>query len=164
MPSILSQTQIGVGIKAQLTGGTAPAITRATIEDEIALTPGVGSGSDQANKIYSAAMNLNTAAPTTLDLSNLTDPLGASITFTKVQAILIRNKATTATHDITVESSGSNPLIATDVPITLKAGGKAVFFTSFGGAGLTVDSTHKNLDLAAAAGSSVPITITILGS
>jgi hypothetical protein len=69
-----------------------------------------GTGSGQANAMFSDLRTLTSAASDNLDLAGvLTDAFGAVLTFTKIKAIIIESDAAN-TVDITV-GNGTNPFI-----------------------------------------------------
>src|SRR6185312_7528683 len=69
-----------------------------------------GSGASQASEVFSDTRTLASGANETLDLNgSLTDALGASVAFTKVKILMIRNNGTTA---LTVGGAATNGFIS----------------------------------------------------
>lgn len=66
-----------------------------------------GTGSNQIDTIYAAHLTL-TGAPTTIDLSSLTDPAGNSANFARVREVIVQNISSTAGFDCKVEAGASN--------------------------------------------------------
>ncbi len=162
MASTLSGPSVSISISAGLSGGASPALTAATIADTTTARPGVGSIAGQVSKVYSSQLTINTASATTLDLTSLTDALGASVSFGKLRGVKITNTSAVAGEDITV-GGGSNAIIPAASPLVASVSLDATFAQNFGTVGLTVDSTHKNLLIAAAAGSAVSVIVTLIG-
>lgn len=76
----------------------------------VALTEGTGSG--QANKVYSISGTLSTSATSDIDLSgSLTDMVGNAQVFTGIKALVIVNRCTTTGVQLQV-GAGSNPWIS----------------------------------------------------
>lgn len=124
-----------------------------------------GTGADQANQVWHDTRTLTTGATETLDLSgSLTNAFGESVTFTKVKAILIKNKGTTT---LSVGAAVATQFVspfgsATDL---VKIPGGGIFLltapdaTGFACAGGATD----NLKIANAAGASCDYDIVLIG-
>jgi hypothetical protein len=114
-----------------------------------------GTGANQVDGCHSKTYSL-VATTTTLDLTALTDPNGASITCTtgRVREFWIQN---TSSYSLIVGNAASNAwtgCLSSTGTITIPAGGYFHFSdaTSVGsGVGAVVDATHKNLKLDAGA-------------
>jgi hypothetical protein len=125
-----------------------------------------GTGSNQVDTIYAATLSL-AATPTTIDLSTLTDPSGASINFARVREFIVQNTDAAAGHDVTLTQGASNGV--TFLPAT---GGIPARYSSIvrisdpvsTGAtnGNYVDSTHKTLKLDPGA-NTIQVLILIVG-
>lgn len=163
MASTVTSPQAGCTLSASLKGSASATVKpSAGVSDSTPVTYAVGNTAGQVNKVYTTTVTVNTSGATLIDLtSGITDALGASIVFAKVSAIKITNKSTTTGENITV-GGGTNGLF-TALPFTLEAGTGTESFTLCKGAGITVDGTHKILQLAAASGSAVTVTVTIFG-
>lgn len=69
-----------------------------------------GTGGNQANQLFTDTRTLAASTSEDLDLSGvLTNPLGASITFTKIKAIIIESSSANA-NDVIVGGAPSNGL------------------------------------------------------
>jgi hypothetical protein len=157
MSSTLTVPQVSAAITGNLAGGTAPARTSSNVNDATASTPTVGTSAGNANALYSGAITVASGTPQTIDLTSVTDPLGASVVFTSIRAIKITNTSTTAGQNVTF-GGGTNEVFS-GASETLEPGGTFLFDFP---AGKAVDGTHKAIILTAAAGSPV-IDVTVLG-
>lgn len=120
-------------------------------------------GSSDISKVYMATLTV-TSTPTSIDLTNQTDPFGNAVSFSTVKHIEIINEDTT--NALTV-GGGANGLFAA-LPFNLTGQAAPSGGGSTGGAiaitaNITVDGTHKILTLAATAGS-ITVDVFILGS
>jgi hypothetical protein len=160
MASTMTSPQIAAAIQAGLAGGAAPAPSTSNVNHSAALTPAVGGSAGQVNKIYSAAFTVTTGTPLSIDLTALTDPLGAALNFTNVAAILISNDSVVAGQDFSV-GGGTNGLF-TAAPNIIAANG-GMYLLANPNPGITVDGTHKIITITVAAGTGVGGKITVLG-
>ena len=140
--------------------GTATAKVSAQFQNTTGLnTVFSGSPSLQSNvkyattdvsKVWFSNYTVGTT-PTSVDLTTTVDSFGAAQVFAKVLAFQVVNND--ATHTVTVGGSTGNDLFAA-LPV-IAPGGSVFFATS-----LTVDSTHKVIELtASAAGTSVDLIV-----
>lgn len=127
-----------------------------------------GTGADQANQIFSDTRTLTGSATENLDLAgSLVDAFGATITFTKIKAIIV-TAASANTNAVQVQREATNgvPLfMAASDGIAITPGG--FFAASFPNAtGIAVTaSTGDLLTITNSAGStSVTYTIVIIGT
>jgi hypothetical protein len=164
MAATLSNVQVGGALVATLTSSTGSSTTATTINHATANTPVVGAGAGQVNKIYDAQLAIVAAGtPQSLDLtSGLFDPQGNALVFTKVNQIKISNLSVTPGEDIT-PFGGTNGLMATGTAKLLAGPTPGSITYDFGTTGITVDGTHKILLLTSAAGSNVPVKVTVIG-
>lgn len=162
MASTLTSPQISATIKGSLAGGAAPATATSNPNHSPVEAPVVGSTSGQCNLIYSAPFAVSNGSPLALDLTSLQDPLGAALNFSQAHAILIENDSTTAGQDMTI-FGGSNGLLAASTAILYAGTAPGFQLLNFGTTGVTVDSTHKIIQIAVAAGTNVAGKITVLG-
>lgn len=160
MAATLSNPQISAAITSGMAGGALPATATGSISDGTARGAVVGSGAGQVNKIYSAAFTVTSGTPFTIDLTTLTDLLGNAITFGTYIASKITNLSVTTGQDFTC-FGGTNGLLATSTELCYANGGNKLHDT--GTTGITVDSTHKIIQITVAAGTSVAGTITVIG-
>jgi hypothetical protein len=160
-------TTIAASIRAQLVGTSdhgSPASDELLAYSKSLLT---GTGSSQADKVFSDQRTIVASSSETLDLTALTDPFGVTLTFAKVKAILIVASANN-TNDVVIGNAASNPflgpLAGTTPTITLKPGG-AVLLTAPVGGWTVTDSSTDNLKVAnSSSGSSVVYDVVIIGT
>jgi len=124
-----------------------------------------GTGDWQASKAYVNSVEIAASGDTTLDLSALTDPLGADLSLTKVKAIIVKAAAGN-TNNVVMGAAGSNPFLGplggTAPTVTIPPGGVAMLTAPK--AGWTV-STAVNLKFAnSAGGSAVNFDLVIVGT
>lgn len=91
----------GFGGNATRTGGNQ----NYTTQFVTSLTAG---SADAVDVKYTGVLTLNSAA-STLDLTSLTDDSGASISFTRVRSITIRNRATVDAQKLTISGGTGSP-------------------------------------------------------
>lgn len=159
MSATLSNPQISAAISASLGSSSGPASTNTNIQHSIAKQRTVGTAAGNVNKVYSAAFTVDTGTPITIDLTTAADPQGNAQNFGTVYDIIIENSSST-TGQIMTLFGGSNGLVATGT-LLLNPGG-AIAYTG-GSVGITVDSTHKLIQISVAAGTGVAGRITVLG-
>lgn len=137
---------------------------RETIEQEFAN----GTGANQANNTFHDTRTLTTGASEDLDLAGvLTNPFGATLTFTKIKAIII-HAAEANTTNLTISRPNANGLplfaAANDALAALKPGGLFVF-TDPSSAGLAVTGgTGDLITITNAAGASASYDVIIIGT
>ena len=125
-----------------------------------------GTGADQANQVWTDTRTLTSGSTETLDLNaSLTNAIGESVTFTKIKAILIRNKACTTT--LSVGAAATNQFVAifgsaTDLVKILPGGVFLITSPDSTGAAVAAGSTD-NLKIANSAGASCDYDIVIIG-
>ena len=76
------------------------------------INPGVlayanGTASNQVDTLYAAKVTL-AGAPTTINLTTLTDPAGNTANFARVREFIVYNPASTAGYDVKVEAGATN--------------------------------------------------------
>lgn len=125
-----------------------------------------GTGADQANQVWTDTRTLASNANETLDLNaSLTNALGASVTFTKVKLILIRNKACTTT--LSVGATAANQFVAPfgDATDLVKVAPGGIFLlTAPDATGLAVAAgSTDNLKIANSTGASCDYDIVLIG-
>ena len=127
-----------------------------------------GSGADQAQKLFSDTRTLTASATESLDLAGgLTDVFGATLTLTKVKALLIKAAAGN-TNDVVVGGAASNQWAAPfgDVSDTVKVkpGGTLLLIAPDATGYAVTAGTGDILKVANSAGStSVSYDIVIVG-
>jgi hypothetical protein len=165
----LSNAQIGVSFAALL----ASQLDLRDVQDKLAVSPNYafanGTGANQANQTFADIRTLSASASENLDLAGgLVDAFGATITMTKVKAILIMAAASN-TNDVLVGGAASNAAAAffgdaTDV-VKIKPGG-LILLVAPDAAGYAITAgTGDLLKIAnGAGGTSVTYTIAILAT
>lgn len=160
-------TAIVARVKPELASDIDHGTTKASLTLEHALTLANGTGSSQADRVFSDQRTLTASASETLDLTSLTDPSGASISFAKVKAIMIK-AASGNTNSVVVGNAASNPFVGplggTTPTITIPPGGSVMLLAPVSGWSVANGSTD-NLKIANSAGStSVTYDIMIIGT
>lgn len=159
MAATLTVPKAQAKITATLTGGQAPATGQWAVNHSVLNAPDVGSSAGQSNKVHSLNYLVSNGTPLTIDLTSTVDPSGAAIAFSFVNAILVSNDSVAAGQDLTV-GGGSNPIVPASPAVQPNGG---AYYVSAPNPGITVDSTHKILQITVAAGTNVPIQVTVLG-
>lgn len=116
-------------------------------------TGGTAGAANQADLKHTKVYTLSGSA-TTIDLTNLTDDSGATISFARVRSLTVRNRSTTDGQTVTVTAGASNGWTAPGgsgwsqyaFPATSACAGFYAF-TAPNTTGAVVDSTHKTLKL-----------------
>jgi hypothetical protein len=67
-----------------------------------------GSGFDQSDAVFEQSINITASGNETLNLSALTDPLGAALNFTRIKAIVVYADPTNV-NDIVLGNAGTTP-------------------------------------------------------
>lgn len=133
-----------------------------------------GTGANKAQKSVTLQLTIGTSG-STLDLTAVGPGVNgvSNVNFTKIKEILVENTDGTAANYIIVGAAGSNAwegftTVTGSTVVAWPLG--CVYLTAPGAAGLAgisgsavVDGTHKNLKLAAAAGSGSVVNVTIVG-
>lgn len=141
----------------------APVSTRTLIEFAD------GSGSGQANKVFADQRTIGASSNESLDLAgSLVDPLGATLTFTKIKALLAKAAAGN-TNNVVIGGAGSNTWVgpfgdATDT-IAVKPGGVALLVAPDAAGWAVTASTGDILKIANSGGTTgVTYDIVIIGA
>ncbi len=159
-------TALTAKIEATLTGAADHGTPTAALDLEFAKSMASGTGSNQADKIFSDQRTINASGDETLDLTNLTDVFGALLSFAKVKAILIK-AATGNTNNVVVGNAANpfaGPLSAGTTTITLPPGGVAMLAAPAGGWTVTGGSADEIKIANSGAGTSVTYDIVIVGT
>lgn len=115
-------TRISFSLQATLTNAADLVTASAPISQSVAYSWSDGLVIDTADKVYAARLALSTT-PTDLDLAgSLTDPLGAAVTFAKVNGIYLKNRSTTAAEIVTLGGDAAAILLGGAATHTLKVG------------------------------------------
>jgi hypothetical protein len=117
-----------------------------------------GTAAGQGDLVYAATITLS-AAPQTLDLTSLLDPLNGAVAFARVRVFYLCNKATTDGWVVTLGNDGTNEWSGASQFLsasgTLKIGPTLAGTANAGRfeiwspntTGYVVDSTHKRLKI-----------------
>ncbi len=152
-------SKISVGIVGTLTSALDLVTSSAPLSFSKTHDLANGTGANQADKIFSDTRQLAASATENLDLAGvLTDAFGATLTFTKIKALMVAAKSTN-TNDVLVGGAASNQFLswvgdASDV-VKVKPGGMFLI-TAPDANGLAVTATSGDLlKIANSAGSTV---------
>lgn len=156
-----------VSAQHKKTIGTGTGTFPLSLEKTISLA--TGTGVNQADLLYHAQRTLTASSNEDLDLAgSLTDAFGATLTFTRIKAILI-SAAAANTNNVVVGGAASNAFInwvsdSTD-KIIIRPGGTFALFASDATAYAVTASTADLLRVAnSGAGSAVTYDIAIIGA
>jgi len=145
------------------------ALDNTTTKDALSLdltdTLANGTGTDQANQIWHDRRTL-AATSENLDVAGgLTDPFGATVTFTAIKCILIHNRETTAGYDLTI-GGGTNALVnwVADSSDKVVIGPNAVFLLWHPGAGYAVTAGTGDILKIDAGANTVTYDIVLIGT
>lgn len=126
-----------------------------------AFVPGTGTG--QADKLFSDTRTLAASATEDLDLAGgLTDPLGSTLTFVKIKAIYIKASAAN-TNSVVIGAAASNDFVgpwSADGTTSIPPGGELLLV--HGGAGWTVTASTGDLLKIANSSSGTGVTFDII--
>jgi hypothetical protein len=167
-PAFAASPGVSAGLQVQASGryygaqGVILPIIPFDISSLLTLTPGTTAG--KADKLYVAQRTIAASSSENLDLVGvLTDPLGASLTFVKVKAILVIASSAN-TNNLVVGATGTNAFVGPFVDATdglsIPPGG-AVMITH-PGAGWSVTATTADLLKVANGGAGTGVTYKII--
>ncbi|KAF0129254.1 MAG: hypothetical protein FD152_2211 [Xanthobacteraceae bacterium] len=162
-----AQLDIAVQILGSYTGSNDIAAVTAAFSKRKALgfTPGTGAG--QADKVFSDTRSIPASSNDDLDLTSLTDPLGAALAFAGVKAIYIEaaaaniNEVVVGGHDT---AAFLGPFADASDKVKLKAG-EVLLVTNRTAAGWAVTATTADILRIAngGSGSAVGYSIILVG-
>ena len=159
---------LSIRVKGSLDGSNDLVSPKATFDINTLLQLVSGTGSGQADLMFSDTRTIAASSSENLDLAGgLTDPNGNTLTFVKVKAIYIK-AASANTNDVQVGGAASNAFTgpfadATD-KISLKAG-QAMLITNVATGWTVTASTGDILKVAnSSSGSGVDYDIIIFGT
>ncbi|MEU1554002.1 hypothetical protein ABZ517_14955 [Streptomyces scabiei] len=110
-------TNMRLDLKSTLSSALDLVTSRAPLDYSAVIDLASGTGANQADRIFADTRTLAASATEDLDLAGvLSDPLGASLTFARIKAVLIRAAAGN-TNSVNVTRPASN-----GVPLFLAAG------------------------------------------
>lgn len=161
-------SQLILKILATLTSALDLSTPTDALTKDYSINLGDGNGANQANQVFHDQRTLAASASEELDLAGgLTNPLGQTVTFTKIKALLIRAAAGN-TNDVLVGGAAANGFIApfgdaTDV-IKVKPGGTLLLVAPDADGYAVTAATGDLLKIAnSAAGSGVTYDIVAIG-
>lgn len=167
----LDNTSVGFSVAGTLNNPLTLGVVATaalSMSQSYALTTGTAAG--QADKIYAATRTITASSNDDLDLAGvLVDALGATITFARVKALVIRAAATNV-NNLILGGSASNPVTTilggTTPTLTIRPGGGLCLFSGTDATGYVITaSTADILRLTnGGAGSSVTYDIVIIGA
>lgn len=160
-------TTLTARIAAELQNTIDQGTSRASCRLDASIVMQDGTGTDQADKVFSDRRTLGASASETLDLTNLTDPFGAALTFAKIKAIMITASADN-TNNVVVGAAGSNqflgPLADASDKLIIPPGG-AILLTAPKSGWTVTNSSTDNLKIENSAGSTgVTYDIMLIGT
>ncbi|HEX8323477.1 MAG TPA: hypothetical protein VF595_06135 [Tepidisphaeraceae bacterium] len=160
MAVVLTQPKFACGLATGVTAGPAHRRFSTPLSDNVGGVFEVGSGADQVSRDYYIPLTIMSGVPTVIDLTALVNEENAAFGFTTIEALKITNLSKQPGEDVTV-GGGTNPVIAAQQPLKAVArdGGTTLYLIT----PITVDGTHKLLQITAAAGTAVAAVLTILG-
>lgn len=102
-------------------------------------TFGDGTGAGNVNKVFLGQGSIGGGANLTLDLTALTDPLGAPLNFSLIKAIWFEILDTTTPSSVTFAATVANSCIAWAIPVF--SGGRVEWLSPTVAGGITVTDT-----------------------
>lgn len=160
------QANVIVKLASQLSTGLDLKTALANLDYQTNAAFDNGSGANQASMTWDDTRTLTTGANETLDLNgSLTDANGASVTFTKVKVLFIRNKGTTT---LSIGGAAANGFISpfgtsTDL-IKVMPGGMLLLVAPDANGFACAAGTADQLKIANSAGASCDYDIVIIGA
>lgn len=161
------QTTIRTLISSVLSAALDLGSARSEVQYDRSVVLDNGTGANQADQVWHDTRTLTTGANETLDLNGgLTNALGASVTFTKVKQLYIRNKGTTA---LTIGNAGggvnawATPFGAATHTIKVQPGGELNLIAPDAAGFAVTPGTGDLLKIENAAGASCDYDIVIIG-
>jgi len=156
----MSITLSNPSIVVQASADVASGLLSGSHIHRIAQTPNVGTSAGNVNLLAPYSFTLATGTPLSIDLTAAIDAGGNTVTFGHLTHYVLENLSTVSGENIAI-GGGSNGVFTLD-PTTAKPNGGAKFLAD-PNPGITIDSTHKIITLAAAAGTAVAGRITFYG-
>jgi hypothetical protein len=165
----LSNTQLAIGALGTLFGSAGLATPQAALNFSQITPLGNGTGANQADRMYAATRTLALSTGEDLDLAGtLTDSFGATITFARIKAMIIR-AAVGNTNNVVVGNAASNGFISwcggAAHTVTVRPGGTFALIapdvTAYAVTPSTADLLHV---LNGGAGTSVTYDVVLIGA
>lgn len=148
-------TKVIARVRAELSGAVDQGSTLAALLLDMGFTLDDGTGSGEADRVFSDQRSLSASATETHDLTSLTDVFGAALSFAKIKVIAIKAAASN-TNNVLVGAAASNqflgPLAHSSDIISIPPGGVALLTAPASGWAVANGSTD-NLKIANSAGS-----------
>jgi hypothetical protein len=161
MSTTLSNPQVNVQLRCQLTTGGPPAVVTSQVSHQPGITLGAGNTAGNVDRCFSESFTVSAGSPLTVNLSSAADPLGNAVGIVHVTSVLVENDSSTAGQDFTV-GGGTHPVLGTDQG-TAQANGGAFLVTNPNPGYSVVASASDTLQISVASGTNVPGKVTILG-
>lgn len=167
----LDNTSLGFSVAGTLNNPlTLGVIATAALSMSSGFSLTTGTAAGQADKIFAATRTITASSNDDLDLAGvLTDALGATITFARVKALIVRAAATNV-NNLIIGGGASNPVTTilggTTPTLTIRPGGALFLFSGSDATGYVITAaTADILRLTnGGAGSSVTYDIVIIGA
>lgn len=162
-------SRLSVSLGATLTAALDLAEASVPLKAGAAFTLADGSGANQANRIWHDRRTLAASATEDLDLAGvLTDPFGATISFARIRAMLIKAAAANA-NNLIVGNASANGFISwvggATHTVTVRPGGLLLLVAPDATAYAVTAATADLLKVAnSAGGTSVTYDVVLLGS
>lgn len=123
-------TKITLDLAALLTSALDISVSRNQLENTQRIEWADGAGLNQANRIFQDRLSVGAAGEQLLDLTALTDSLGAAISFARLKAILVINRSVIAADVLqlggTVSAGLSTLYVGTNAGQLIGPGGLAL--------------------------------------
>ncbi|MGD0540591.1 MAG: hypothetical protein ABSB33_03635 [Tepidisphaeraceae bacterium] len=161
MSTTLSNPQVSIQLKCQLTAGAAPAVVTSQVSHQPNIALGAGNSAGNVDRCFSEPFTVSAGSPLTVNLSSAVDPLGNALAMVHVTSVLVENDSSTAGQDFTV-GGGTHPVLETDQG-TAQANGGAFLVTNPNPGYSVVAAASDTLQISVASGTNVPGKLTILG-
>lgn len=110
---------------------------------------------------YSKSFNVDNGTPLLLDVSSLSDLAGNTITPAKLCAFEIESDAGNGAAQILTVGGGSNAIIANAESLGIYPGGQKTW-DGIAAGGITIDGTHKIIQIANASGTGATVRVSLL--
>ncbi|MBP5931829.1 hypothetical protein QBA57_28595 [Streptomyces scabiei] len=161
-------TNMRLDLKSTLSSALDLVTSRAPLDYSAVIDLASGTGANQADRIFADTRTLAASATEDLDLAGvLSDPLGASLTFARIKAVLIRAAAgNTNSVNVTRPASNGVPLfLAASDGLAVRPGGLFLWVAPDATGVAVTAGTGDLLTLTNSAGStSVTYDVIIIGA
>lgn len=161
MSTLMSNPSINTRISCNLSSGAAPAVTSTAVAQSAAGNPPVGTSAGSVNRCISLSTTVTNGTPLTVDVLTAADPNGNTAGIAHVTHVMVTNLSTTSGQDLTI-GGGTHPVLGSD-QYTAQANGGSVLVQNPNPGYAAVSSSSDTLTITVAAGTAVPLQITIFG-